>query len=257
MKRIIIPLALTLLVGACANTQSSAPSAQSRAARIEAPQPSAEVREAQQRLQRLGYYDRAIDGLWGPDTQAAVDRFQRARGIPVTDRLDNATLSAIRGAETAPVAISDPTDVRTVQNRLRQLNFYTGPADGVWGSSTQVALEGFQRSRGIPVGQINGATIASLGLDASAFPSRNQSLATTAPLAGNTLDRGVVRNIQQRLRQYGFYTGTADGVWGPRSQNGLIRFQQSRGIESNGQLTPTTLSALGMDPNNLAASVGR
>jgi N-acetylmuramoyl-L-alanine amidase len=73
-------------------------------------------------------------------------------------------------------------------------------------------------------------------------------------MAGNTLDRGVVRGIQQRLRQFGFYRGTSDGIWGPRTQSGLTAFQRSRGLEATGQLNPTTISALGLDPNNLAAS---
>jgi peptidoglycan hydrolase-like protein with peptidoglycan-binding domain len=261
IMKLFIPLAIALTVSACANTQRPAPSSTAAVApRAEAPpQPSAEVRDAQQRLHTLGFYDHATDGLWGPDTRAAVERFQRSRGLAVTGRLDNATLSAIRSAESAPIALSDPTDVRTVQNRLRQLNFYNGPADGVWGPSTQVALESFQRSKGLQVGQLNGATVAAMGLDASAFPTRT-SAAPPATMAGNTLDRGVVRGIQQRLRQFGFYRGTSDGIWGPRTQSALTSFQRSRGLEATGQLNPTTISALGLDPNNLAASastVGR
>lgn len=251
--KLLAPLAVALLVSACANTQSSAPSSATRTARAEAPQPSAEVRDAQQRLHALGLYDRPVDGLWGPDTQAAVERFQRNRGLPVTGRLDNGTTSAIRSAESTPIALSDPTDVRTVQNRLRQLNFYNGPADGVWGQSTQVALESFQRSKGLQVGQITGATIAAMGLDATAFPTRTAA-APPAAIAGNSLEPNVVRGIQQKLRQFGFYRSAPDGVWGPRTQRALSDFQRSRGLDASGQLNPTTISALGLDPNNLSAS---
>lgn len=255
--KLIALLATTLLVAACANTQTTSSTAP-RTVRAEAPQPSAELRDAQNRLHALGLYDGAADGLWGPETQAAVERFQRNQGLPVTARLDGTTLSALRGADTAPISVTDQTDVRTIQNRLRQLNFYNGPADGVWGTGTQVALENFQRARGLQVGQVTRATIAAMGLDAAAFPTRNASIGSAAParatVAGNTLDRGVVRGIQQKLRQNGFYTGAVDGLWGPRTEAALSRFQRSRGIESTGQLTPTTISALGLDPNNLAAS---
>lgn len=256
MKLIALLACTTLLVSACANTQTPSPA--TRTVRAEAPQPSAEVREAQNRLHTLGLYDGGADGLWGPETQAAVERFQRNQNLPVTARLDGTTLSALRGADTAPISVTDQTDVRTMQNRLRQLNFYNGPADGVWGPGTQVALENFQRARGLPVGQVTRATIAAMGLDAAAFPTRSASIGSAAParatVAGNTLDRGVVRGIQQKLRQNGFYTGAVDGVWGPRTQAALSRFQRSRGIESTGELNPTTISALGLDPNNLAAS---
>jgi hypothetical protein len=43
-------------------------------------------------------------------------------------------------------------------------------------------------------------------------------------------------------------------VWGRSTQNALIQFQRSRGLEANGQLNPMTISALGLDPNNLSGS---
>jgi N-acetylmuramoyl-L-alanine amidase len=61
-----------------------------------------------------------------------------------------------------------------------------------------------------------------------------------------------VRNIQQRLRQRGYYSGAPDGVWGPRTERAVVRFQRSRGLEATGNLTPTTATALGLNPNNLS-----
>lgn len=65
----------------------------------------------------------------------------------------------------------------------------------------------------------------------------------------------VVRAIQGRLRQLGFYPGQIDGIWGPSMQSSLERFQQGRGLQATGQLTPATTTALGLDPNNLAAQL--
>jgi len=36
-------------------------------------------------------------------------------------------------------------------------------------------------------------------------------------------------------------------------QASLQRFQQGRGLQATGQLNPATVTALGLDPNNLAA----
>jgi peptidoglycan hydrolase-like protein with peptidoglycan-binding domain len=56
--------------------------------------------------------------------------------------------------------------VRAVQSRLRALNFYRGEEDGIWGGSTQAALERFQQGQGLQAsGQLNPATITALGLD--------------------------------------------------------------------------------------------
>jgi N-acetylmuramoyl-L-alanine amidase len=283
MRR-LVPFASLLLLAACAEPYgpprlAGSPSTvtPTRAAPAPiVPQASVEVRDAQQRLRTLGFYEGAIDGLWGPETQSAVERFQRQQGLEATARLDNATARALRAdsaqsrapaagvqsrapaAQAAtPVTIADPTDVRTLQNRLRQLGHFDRPADGVWGQSTQMALENFQKSRGLPVGQMTTATVAALGLDPAAFPTRQAGApggATTASVTGDALEPRVVRNVQRRLRQLGFYGGGIDAVWGPNTQTALERFQQSRGLESNGQLNPATASALGFDPNNLGAS---
>ncbi len=47
----------------------------------------AQRRAAQQALGRLGYYDGVADGVFGPDTRAAVRRLQHELGEPMTGRL--------------------------------------------------------------------------------------------------------------------------------------------------------------------------
>jgi len=229
-----------------------------------APLPSATIRDTQQRLSAWGFYDGAVDGIWGADTRRAVERFQRSRGLAVTGDVNAATASALRSAPPpAPVAsgaasppaateATDPTAVRTVQNRLHQLGFFNDPADGVWGPSTQVALENFQRARGLDVsGQLTTPTLAAMGFEPGSFPPRNTAS------AAEPLNPAVVQSTQRELRRLGFYRGAADGIWGPRSQEALARFQQSRGLQASGEFNPATLSALGFDPNNLAASAAR
>ena len=256
--RIFALLALALLVAACSST-SPPRSSYAVAPPNAAYAPSADVRATQQQLRAAGMYDGPIDGVWGPETRAAVERFQQNRGLPVTGRVDDQTTSALRRPYSAsPVALRDPTDVRTVQNRLRQLNYYQGPDDGVWGSSTQMAIESFQHSRGLPVGQVTEATIAAMGLDPASF-SRNAAYAGPDRYYGSyngstALDPAVVRGVQQRLRQAGFYSGPIDGVWGSRTQTALERFQRSRNLEATGTLNPTTAQALGLNPNNLSLS---
>jgi peptidoglycan hydrolase-like protein with peptidoglycan-binding domain len=238
-----------------------------RAEPIPAPSPT-DIRDAQQRLRALGHYQGPINGQWTAETQGAVERYQRSRAMPMTARLDANTISALRSDESArqaeerrraqaqaqPVTISDATDVRAIQNRLRQLNLYDGPADGIWSQRTQASLEGFQRAKGLPVGQITRQTLTAMELDPNSFTNRPASRVASAALVSQPLDRAVVRGVQQRLRGQGYYAGAADGIWGPRTQSGLERFQRSHGLEATGRLDPSTAAALGMDPNNLADS---
>jgi len=209
-----------------------------------------EVRDAQQRLQALGFYTGYVDGVWGPETRAAYARYQQSRAAAVADRADPPR-SGVRPPLPRPVTLSDPTDVRTVQNRLRQLNLYEGDADGVWNPGTQAALESFQRSRGMPVGQIDTGTLSAMGLDPAAFPART---AAADAAIREPLEPGVIRGVQRRLRLHGFYGGRIDGIWGAGTERSLAQFQRSRGIEPTGHLTPATATALGLDPNNLSLS---
>ena len=47
----------------------------------------ADRRRVQLALQRLGYYDGTVDGIYGPETIAAIRRFQHELGTEMTGRL--------------------------------------------------------------------------------------------------------------------------------------------------------------------------
>jgi peptidoglycan hydrolase-like protein with peptidoglycan-binding domain len=144
----------------------------------------AAVTLVQERLRQMGAYAGRADGVWGPDSQAALERFQQGRGLQVSGQLNQATaatlglgpselLMAGPGAGPAPgtpAAMAteplSPAVVRNIQRRLRALGFYRGSADGLWGAGTQSAIERFQQGRGLQAtGQINPATAQALGLD--------------------------------------------------------------------------------------------
>ena len=57
------------------------------------------VREIQTHLRRLGYRPGAVDGRPGPRTRAAVEDFQRARGLPVDGRLSLDLMRELRDAD--------------------------------------------------------------------------------------------------------------------------------------------------------------
>jgi peptidoglycan hydrolase-like protein with peptidoglycan-binding domain len=53
------------------------------------------LRQVQIRLREGGYYTGAVDGVWGPGSQAALVRMQQTRGLPVTGRIDPASVQAL------------------------------------------------------------------------------------------------------------------------------------------------------------------
>ncbi|WP_207538848.1 peptidoglycan-binding domain-containing protein [Sabulicella rubraurantiaca] len=140
----------------------------------------------QEKLRQAGIYNGRADGVWGPESQAALERFQQTRNLQVTGQLNQATVATL-GIPPADLLASGPLQViapgaappgpnaaeplspaviRNVQQRLRILGFYRGAVDGMWGAGTQAAIERFQQGRGLQAtGQVNPATIQALGLD--------------------------------------------------------------------------------------------
>jgi len=140
------------------------------------PVPPQTVQTVQQRLRQDGDYTGAADGVWGPDSQAALERYQQRHALQATGSLNLATAAtmgldpeSIWGQAAAPAAVSGatlrPRSVQAIQWRLRGYGYYYGLIDGVWGQGTEAAVERFQRSRGLQVdGQPRPQTVAALGL---------------------------------------------------------------------------------------------
>jgi peptidoglycan hydrolase-like protein with peptidoglycan-binding domain len=114
-------------------------------------------------------------------------------------------------------------------------------------------LQRFQASKQLQVtGQLNQATAATLGLDPSVLLSTQQATLSPPVPPADSLRPGSVRAVQSQLRQLGFYSGGVDGVWGASTESAVERFQQSRGLQPNGQLNPATVSALGLSADTMA-----
>jgi peptidoglycan hydrolase-like protein with peptidoglycan-binding domain len=146
-----------------------------------------------------------------------------------------------------------PASVQAVQEHLRGAGAYNGAADGVWGPDSVAALQRFQASHQLQVtGQLNQATAAALGLDPAALLGTQQAALLPPVPPAETLRQSSVRAIQGHLRSLGFYRGAVDGVWGQSTQNAIEQFQQNRGLQPNGQLTPATITGLGLVPDSLA-----
>jgi hypothetical protein len=54
-----------------------------------------QVRQVQQALHRLGYYNGDVDGDFGPSTQNALERYQMSAGEPVTGTLTRGVLGRL------------------------------------------------------------------------------------------------------------------------------------------------------------------
>ena len=125
---------------------------------------SAYVAALQQDLADAGYYDGAVDGVYGPMTVAAVEELQKASGLPVTGTVDKATAEALQAELVAlggAAAQDASAATAAVQQTLKLAGFWDGPVDGVWTPALTEALKAFQAELGVePTGTVDAATIS-------------------------------------------------------------------------------------------------
>lgn len=55
-----------------------------------------------------------------------------------------------------------------------------------------------------------------------------------------------VTRVQQKLSQYGYYTGSVDGHFGQKTYDAVVRFQKKNGLKADGVVGSATAAALGL-----------
>lgn len=55
-----------------------------------------------------------------------------------------------------------------------------------------------------------------------------------------------VRNIQTRLKEWGYYSGAVDGIYGTKTRDAVKAFQRKHGLTADGIAGPATLEKIGL-----------
>ena len=218
-----------------------------------------EVRKLQGRLAELGYYAGGVDGIYGSTTTSAVKAFQRANGLSGDGQAGTQTQTKLYSANakyaTSPVTTANPDQTRTLsvgmtgndvyalQERLIELNYLSGVADGVFGTETQNALIAFQNRNGLTAdGTAGASTLKKLSGSCKA------ATATAAPSSNGTLHEGDsgedVYNLQARLFELGYYNGRIDGRYSSETTAAVKAFQKANGLSADGIAGQGTLNKL-------------
>ena len=71
-----------------------------------------------------------------------------------------------------------------------------------------------------------------------------QTPAPTALLIGSGKEGPLVRTIQQRLKELGYYSGLIDGQFGAQTREAVIAFQKDRGLTADGLVGDETYALL-------------
>lgn len=133
------------------------------------------VGDIQRALAHKGFYDGAVDGIWGAETDTAVRDFAQAAGLKIASQASADLLRAISAssvrAAAKPLAHNDPiarllapsTQVLAIQRALSDFGYGQIKPTGVYGADTRAAIKKFERDRNLPVtGQISEPLVRAL-----------------------------------------------------------------------------------------------
>ncbi len=59
-----------------------------------------------------------------------------------------------------------------------------------------------------------------------------------------------VSDIQRVLKEWGYYTGAVDGIFGTATRNAVVSFQKANGLNPDGIVGSKTLAAMGLGGNS-------
>lgn len=192
------------------------------------------VKALQAELTRDGYSTGGVDGVFGRQTLAAVNTFQRRHGLSTDGVVGDQTWNALstatpRPASPAPVAAPVPAAVggaapptlqsgakgpavSQLQTLLTTAGFSTRGIDGSFGAATQGALMSYQYSRGLPVDGVAGPSTWS-ALTSNAPPTRINPPVT----AGTTANLVAQRFLGQSQHQLQFSGQLPEDKWVPQN----------------------------------------
>lgn len=180
--------------------------------------------------------------------------------------LSLAVISAVLNVAEQALALLTVGDtgsqVQQVQQRLQQLGYFHAHTTGYYGTITHHAVLQFQQDHGLPADGIVGHdTLSALKLSFHPQPSSQPKAQPKAqpsshhpyhPIVDNRhlIGLGVgdhgpgVKDLQQRLKELGFFHAHTTGYFGPITRQAVIEFQKQCSIAATGLVTEDTLAAL-------------
>jgi peptidoglycan hydrolase-like protein with peptidoglycan-binding domain len=205
----------------------------------------AAVESLQRQLRLAGAYGGKVDGKFGGGTEVAVKRFQKARGLRVTGKVNGSTARALRANtlfmedrfETVAHRGQRGKDVLGAERRLAALGFGVGKVDGVFDGKTARAVRAFRKDH------------SSLENDRGALDQQvyAQLQSTFQAQVGtvNAKERGRnTRQAERRLDRLGYDVGRIDGQATATTAASVAKFQRKHGLEVTGTLTGKTQRAI-------------
>ena len=120
----------------------------------------------------------------------------------------------------------------------------TGTATGAVGGAVAGAVVG--GPVGAVVGGVGGAVVGHETTGKDQVATSRTTTTTTRTGSMSAYDSATIQRVQRALNDKGYNAGPIDGQFGASTQDAIRRFQQASGLPATGELSSSTLSALGV-----------
>lgn len=199
------------------------------------------VKTLQNRLISLGWLQGKATGSYDAPTITAVKAFQKKvniwdDGIAGPDTLKTLYSNSAPKATVAAAVTGDTLSfgseglaVRALQKRLKELGYLKDSVDGSYGDATVVAVSQFQQNNNLnPDGKAGQNTLNILFSDDAAKAGESSATVYTTLRQGSKGDK--VTNLQERLIELGYFSGSATGSYGSSTADAVKAFQNRNGL---------------------------
>jgi peptidoglycan hydrolase-like protein with peptidoglycan-binding domain len=162
---------------------------------------------------------------------------------------------ALAQAASTALRLNDSGEaVSELQQQLLKLGYYDGEMTGFYGALTQAAVTRFQQSVGLTADGIVGAATQSALQNPTGQPAA-ASASTPQPLVRLGDSGAQIAELQKRLTDLGFYSGSISGSFDRLTEVAVSRFQQANGLPVDGIVGSATEVALRQPVEQAAQSL--
>ena len=88
----------------------------------------------------------------------------------------------------------------------------------------------------------------------SSIKISNNTLQTSAKIEYVEAATANIKDVQQKLKKWGYYTGKVDGINGPKTISAVKKFQKKYGLTQDGVVGPLTAAKMGLSVNKSTSS---
>ena len=224
-----------------------------------------DVAVLQSTLEAMGYYVGGADGYFGMVTQNAVCQYQSDHNLYVDgvagrityNSLFDSQISVRQSGNDDAVSSSAAyrtlyqgltgSDVYKLQSWLESQGYWTGGADGYFGSYTETVVRQYQSEHGLYVdGVVGPETLNCMNSEqpatASKLPENDENTFSGELKKGMS---GVdVAALQSRLEAIGYDVGGTDGYFGNYTETAVRQYQSDHGLYVDGIAGSETMNSL-------------